>query len=542
MEREFYLDPTNFVDYLRDFGAAPDAQEQPHGVGANWIMNWRVREIDEDTDQPYYYYKMCLWPRGSFKSHCFDVGLTSWLIAKNPNERILVASETARQAGIFVGLAMKIIDSPKFREVFGVHRGRKWYEGKGFFSNLRTEFEKEMTLQATGCSEVQTGMHYTWVIGDDIVSQENTKTKEAMETTQNWLAETLAQLDPGCRLLLIGTRHHYADIYGWILKDTERRELWDISIHKWKNPDGTLFFKERLTEKYVMAQKRMMPPRQWSAYYENQPHSEEEQLFLPQYFRTIPDHDIPRATWTYIFTDFAFKTSEHNDRTVFWVVSIDCHRVAYVRDILLGRWKPSQSCRLLIDTWNEQLNNEVKGCAVEDTTHKELLCDLLEEVRRETFTRPTIIPIPGRSQEIKNMRIEGAEPRFRRGDIYFAESLRQNYKVWNEVVDEATEWPFSEHDDVLDAISDIDKKDAKGRYLIKAPPIGWGPNYKPQQAPPIVDGEFNPDHPMDPRRMLKNMGHGGSLWEKQPGGGQVNGDIWGKKAQTPGWLKKGYDG
>jgi hypothetical protein len=541
MEREFYLDPTNFVDYLRDFGAAPDAEEEPHGVGANWIMNWKVREVDEESGNPYYYHKMCLWPRNSFKSHCFDVGLTSWLIAKNPNERILVASETARQAGIFVGLAMKIIDSPKYREVFGGHRGRKWYEQKGFFSELRTEFEKEMTLQATGCGEVQTGMHYTWVIGDDIVSQENTKTAEAMETTRSWLAETMAQLDPGCHLLLIGTRHHFADIYGWILKNPDPRSLFEFSIHKWRNPDGSLFFKQRLTEKYVMAQKKIMPPRQWSAYYENQPHSEEDQLFLKEYFRTIPDEDIPKNCWTYIFTDFAFKTSEHNDRTVFWVVSIDTHRVAYVRELLIGRWKPSRSCRLLIETWNNNLDHEIKGVAVEDTTHKELLSDLLEEIRRETHTRPKIIPIPGRSQEIKNMRIEGVEPRFRRGDIYFAESIRQNYKIWTFLTEEMTEWPFSDHDDIPDAISDIDKKDKKGRFLIKAPPVGWGPHYQSQHIPPYVNGHLNPELALDPRGMLKSQGRSGSLWEKQPGGGEVNGDLWGKKAPQPGWLQKGYE-
>lgn len=536
LEREFYLDPGNFVDYLRDFGAAPDAEEIPHGVGARWITDWKVRETGPDG-QPYYYYKLCLWPRGSFKSHCFDVGLVSWLVARNPNERILVASETARQASIFVGLAMKIIDSPKFREVFGVHRGRQWNEGKKFFSALRTEFEKEPTLSATGTAEVQTGMHYTWVIGDDIVSQENTKTPEAIQTTQNWLAETLAQLDPGCHLLLIGTRHHFADIYGWILKDAERRNLFDVSIHKWKNEDGTLFFPQRLTEKYVMSQKAIMPPRQWSAYYENQPHSAEEQLFLPEYFRTIPDDDIPKTTWTYILTDFAFKTSEQNDRTVFWVVSLDCHRVAFVREIAVGRWKPSQACRILIDMWNNHIHNEIKGCSVEDTTHKELLTDLLEEIRRETFTRPIIIPITGRSQEIKDMRIEGVEPRFRRGDIYFAESIRQDYKTWRTVVDEMIEWPFSAHDDIPDAISDIDKRDIKGRFLLKNPPPGWGPHYKRQVPPAVVDGKYNPEYPLDARGMLKRTQRK-TIWDAEPGGGQVNGDIFGKKAPTPGWLKR----
>jgi len=49
-EREFYLNPKHFIDYLRDFGACPDAKDEPHGDGARYLMDWKVREVAIDPE------------------------------------------------------------------------------------------------------------------------------------------------------------------------------------------------------------------------------------------------------------------------------------------------------------------------------------------------------------------------------------------------------------------------------------------------------------------------------------------------------------
>ncbi len=543
-ERAYYLDPKHFIDYLRDFGACPDALDDPHGDGVRFLMNWNVRDkgVNKETgkETPLYYYKMLLWPRSSFKSHAFDAGLTSWLIAGNPNIRILVGSETYKQASAFVGLSMEIISSPRYKEVFGDHTRGRWYHGKEFWSSLRKppdgklQFNKEPTLRATGVEQVQTGMHWDLVIPDDIVSQENTKTPEGLEQTRVWLGETLAQLDPGCMLFLIGTRHHYADVYGWILKEPTRRAMFEVSIKKWRDHGtGKLFFPGRLSEAFVMGQKALLTPRQWSAYYEQEPATTDEKLFLPSYFHIIRDQDIPARSWTYLLTDFAFKSLEKNDRTAMWVVSLDPNRTAYVRDFVVGRWKPSDSVRIALELWNRYLRYEMKGIAIEATAHEELLSALFEEIRKETFLSPRIIPITGRSQEIKNIRIEAVEPRFRTGRIYFAQSLKDDPRKWHPLIDEMTEWPFSEHDDIPDAISDVDKCDRDGRFLLPQPPMSFMPQNNYQHQPVLLDGRFNPTARYDARNLaaaLQRRGNPDDLWA----GGKP------KPAGDDLWLQKGY--
>jgi len=498
-EADYYKTIDGFLDFARDSGAAPDAQQYPHGKGAHEILNWSWRP-DPESDRGIYKHKMQLWPRGSFKSAVFDVALVCWMIACDPNIRICVCSETGKQAKKFVKQAMQIIDSLWFRDRFGVHKGHSWKEGSGeFVSAQRTALHvKEPTLLAAGAGEVWTGSHWDLVVMDDVVSQENTKTIEGIESMWHWFGEMMAQLDPGCRLLMIGTLHHFADLYCRILKNKQMRDLFETSIHSWKNPDGTLFFPNRLTHAFIEQQRALLPPRQFACYYENQPTTDDEKIFKPEYFRVIEDRDLPKRVWTYLLTDFAFIAEEKKkgkaDRTAFWVVSIDCNRTVYVVDFYVGRWKPSDSVRIACDLWNRYQTANIRGIAVEDTTHKELLQSLFEEIRRDTFIRPKIIPIAGRNQEIKDIRIESTEPRFRRGDIYFTRTLREQHRKWQPMFREMTEWPFSDHDDIPDAISDIDKQDKEGRHYLPAPPAGWQAATGPVHRPSMVDGKLNPEY------------------------------------------------
>lgn len=506
-------------------GAAPDAAQQPHGRYCQELIE---TSYNDDGSRKY---KLSLWPRGSFKSQVFNVGQVCWHLARDPNLRILVCSETERQARLFVQDAMRIIDSAWYREIFGVHHGGEWSLARGqFISAMRTRKKKEPTLTCTGMGKVQTGMHWDIVIMDDVCSQENTKTSDSIEKMKDWFGETLAQLDPGGLLFMIGTLHNYADLYCHIMGKPDLRDQFDISKFAWCDPivdpnsdlPTKLFFpvdengNQRLTRAFVAKQKATLPDRLFACFYENQPQTSDRQIFKPEYFRVVSDNEIPRNCWTYILTDFAFTADERKkgiaDRTVFWVVALDPSRTAYVLDLHIGRWKPSDSIRLLCRLWDTYRDRHVKGVGIEKVGHKEMLSSLLAEIRRETFTRPRLIEIGGRSQEIKDMRIESIEPRFRGGDIYFSEQVRAEYtKKWAPMFEEMTRWPMTAHDDIPDAISDLDKVNEDGQYYFPHPPMSWSPPVIQRYRPAIVDGKFNPQalpgFPEDPKKS------GDDLWD-----------------------------
>jgi len=521
--RDYYLSEEGFMDFVRDCGAAPDAEWEPHGRGANFILNWRSF-TDPDSGQVLYKKKMVLWPRGSFKSQVFTVGMICWLVARDPNIRWFIGSETGKQARKFLRNIMEIIESPWFEEHFGIHKDpKRWSYIHGFVSAQRTVLKKEPTVAAFGAGEVQTGAHWDGGNLDDPISQENTQTPDAIIKVDTWIGELLAQLDPGSKLLYIGTIHHYNDYSAKKVRDPESHRDWEISRHEWINPDGSLFFPARLTRAYVESQKREMPTRQFYAYYHNKPQSDEEQIFLPEYFRVISDDEIPAAVWTYILTDFAIMVDEKNDRTVFWVVSLDHNRYAYVRDLYIARERPSESVKWCCELWNNYQHLNMKGITVEATTHSEFIQGYFEEIRRKTMTRPRIISIGGRSEEIKKHRIWGIEPRFRDGRIYFAQSLRDQWNKWKPMFDEMTEWPFSGHDDIPDAISDLDKQTPRNQWYCPGPSHDWYPNVVQTRPPSMVSGNWNPDYGYDARKMLSHA-------REQQG---VQEDLWRQKSSSP---------
>lgn len=540
-QREWYTSEAGYLDFVRDCGAAPDAVFEPHGRYCQELISWDPIPDTKIAGVFRFKGKLVLWPRGSFKSQVFNVGQVAWLIACDPNLRILVTSETSRQAIKFVKETMKIIESEWFKELFGDHTQGEWKPGSGTFtSSLRTRKGiKDPTLAAAGVGEVQTGAHWDFVFMDDICSQENTKTPDSIESLWYWFGEIQAQLDPGIlapdgktiwggRMFIIGTLHHYSDIYCKIMEDPDLAADFDISQHAWSEPitdpagddEIDLFFPGRLTREYVARQKRTLPPRLYACFYENRPTTGEQQLFRPEYFNSIPDENIPNSIWTYILTDFAFiadeKKKDRADRTVFWVVAMDCNRVAYVLDVVIGRWKPSDSVRIACDLWNRYQWANLKGMTIEKTCYNELLSSVFEEVRRQTHVMPKFIQIGGRSQEVKDMRIEAAEPRWRSGEIYFAQSFRDNLRKWRPMFQEMTQWPFSSHDDVPDAISDLDKRDEGHRghpvFYCPHPPVGWAAQPMQRNRPDMVNGQYNPQRGYPAREFTKANQRGHDLW------------------------------
>ena len=61
------------------------------------------------------------------------------------------------------------------------------------------------------------------------------------------------------------------------------------------------------------------------------------------------------------------------------------------------------------------------------------------------------------------------------------------------MIDEMTEWPFSQHDDIPDAISDLDKTNKDQCYYCPQPPAGWRQAAAVRQQPSMINGRLNPD-------------------------------------------------
>jgi hypothetical protein len=152
----------------------------------------------------------------SFVTLCY----TLWRIGHNPSERGVIVSATQQQASKVVSLVRRYIDeSPYLRMVFphlrrGQRAGESWTDTE--LTVDRPAGIKDPTLAAFG---IETGgvlgSRLNWVLGDDILNEDNTSTPAAREKVRTkWQSSFLSRLskqDKTAKAALVNTPWHAED-------------------------------------------------------------------------------------------------------------------------------------------------------------------------------------------------------------------------------------------------------------------------------------------------------------------------------------------
>jgi phage terminase large subunit-like protein len=265
--------------------------------------------------------------------------------------------------------------------------------------------------------------------------------------------------------------------------------------------------------KELLEDERSAGPTYFSNQYQNKPIADEDAHFREEWFAIIKPYDIPTDLRYYIFTDFAFGLDDSNDRTALWVVGLDWERKAYCVDFDVGRWTLNERCRrviALVHKYNAQ------AVSMEQMASNEGVKSTILRMRDEYRLKFKLQEIGGRSLESKQMRIVSMQPRFEQRRIFFVErdimdtiGIRNQYirqredgKKDGEIVQEFIRFPRATHDDIPDALSDIDKIDnaTKAYFFPGAPPGSAGrppgkilmqDQYRPYQVrgPSVINGK-----------------------------------------------------
>lgn len=481
-------------------------------------------------------------PRGCYKT-TVKMCAETLAIASDRNIRILDASETYGLSGKCLRWVRAHLEgNKKLHEAFGIFKPEKGTFGKTpdgsyqdllnkwgdteFFVSGRTKAIKEPTLAAAGLDVTRTGDHFDLIFIDDPQSHQNTRTRQSLQSHIEWLQMLIPLLDeespygPGGCICVIQTRYDDGDITGWLTGETgdyDISEEFDSLILKAMSGDpvwdeqkrvfvgGTPDFEPMWTMDKLNSRRRLMGPVKFSNQLMNETLDAESQIFFSRWFRLIPHHQVPhrKLMRVHVFTDYAFGQAEHNDRSVIWVVGLDYNRIAYVLDLDAGRWGWS-------DTNNRAFGYAMKWDAdsigIEYVTSNEGGLEILTKLCRENRTHCKVVSIPGRSAESKRQRIIAMQARFEDSRIYFVEPtdgmfgidpqfLRiERGKKIGEIIDEFTRFPRHPHDDLPDALSDLDKFDKKNkRYLFPG-------------ASGRITGFAGPDRPMQVDQKVTGVG------------------------------------
>lgn len=473
-------------------------------------------------------------PRNSLKTTILACRLIDGFI-EDRSLRVLYCTNVTKNAHLFGGGVKRHLEGNEVLiQAFGRFQpderldSRSAWREDYFFLAGRKDNAKEPNLTLGSVGVTQVTQHFDLIIVDDPCDQENTRTSDGLRGTIEWYKSLAPLLDakskygPGGCMLDIGTRWADGDVHGWLLGEVEdtatpatdykrlvlesiKDPVWEPEKGQFKDP-VILNFPEVLSRKELETKRRIQGPTQFSMQYQNQCVPPETATFRREWIRFVPPYTIPQLVTSYVLTDFASGLNENNDRTAIWAAVLDWERKAYMVELQVGRWSLDERANRTMDLAQKY---DAQAIAVEEMMSNEGVLALLERLRNERHIRCKIVKIGGRSMESKVMRIESLQPRFSEGLIFFVQPaetatiggrqirnigidptlmcMTKAGRAQGDAVEEFIRFPRALHDDIPDALSDIDKLNPKtGAYLFPSPST-HGQGVRPQ-SPSMVNG------------------------------------------------------
>lgn len=407
-----------------------------------------------DQFDPRKNFLLLLMPRGTFKSSVVTIGFSLQCILNDPDIRILIDSETFSKSKAFLSeIKGHLTDNDKFREVyhtiFGSYPDAKKRDDIWADSQLnvsaRKRQRKEPTISCAGIDVTKTGMHYDLIIMDDLMSEKNITTREQIDQVIDHYRLGLSLLDPGCPLIVIGTRWDYKDVYQYILDNEVGR--FNILVRKAHNPDGSLFFPERLTQEFLDQTRKSQGSYIFSCQYENEPVDNETATFKRSDIRRI-DWDLVKdrpMNW-YMSVDPSWE-GPYSDYVGMTLAGMDNNRELYVRQLMRMKMTYSQIIGILFDWYMQYSPREI---IIETIAQQKSLQYMLNDEQKRRGLWLPITEIKSRRAS-KEERIRGLAPYYEFGHIYHVKGA--NYL--DDLEEELIHFPKGTHDDLIDSLATI---------------------------------------------------------------------------------------
>ena len=344
-------------------------------------------------------------------------------------------------------------------------RGRErgvWTNNRIDLPNSRQAGRKEGNVEIMSVGASLVSKHYDVMVFDDPVNDENTTTKVYRDKMHKWYRDALQlRNDPiTSRIRIIGTRWHFDDLYGRLIKqETKRREEQqeqgkDVKpvyyLYRRKAVEnGVPIWHERFTlEELKRLKNEELGSYVYSCQYDNNPLPEEDAHFKISDIKHIDELDIPEDLVHFLTIDMADEETTRGDFTVMTVTSFDPAGTMYVREINRGKYSQFQ---LLEMVWNITQQWDIQRVGIETTGFQRAL---FRAYRHEAEEKGWFIPWKEitRGRTSKFQRALGLQPRVERGDFYIVEGIKN--ADW--LIEEMTTFPLGVNDDILDTVVDAE--------------------------------------------------------------------------------------
>jgi hypothetical protein len=159
-------------------------------------------------------------PPNHAKSMTVTVDYVTWQVARNPNFRVLIVSQTQQLAADFLYAIKNRLTHPMYQELQQAYAAGVGFNSKSaswqatrvtFGDELRESAEKDPNIEAVGIGGQIYGKRADMIIVDDAVTLKNAN---EFEKQIRWLTQDVrSRLNPTGKLIIIGTRVSAVDLY-----------------------------------------------------------------------------------------------------------------------------------------------------------------------------------------------------------------------------------------------------------------------------------------------------------------------------------------
>ena len=302
-----------------------------------------------------------------------------------------------------------------------------------------------------------------FIIDDPTKSRKEIESQANRKDLQEWYrAVAYTRLMPDNRVVIINTRWHDDDLSGYVLKN-HLEEDWVVldlkALAEENDPlgrkEGEALWPEYYSKKKLESIKKIVGSYEWNSQFQQHPVSREGGIVKHDWLKHYKPKEIPEFQRMVISWDTAFKDSEISDPTAatVWGISENGY---YLLDVLNKRMEFTELKRRCIQLYT--IHN-AQAVLIEDRASGQ---SLIQEMKMSS--RMPIIPMSTDNVN-KVIRFDAVAPLFEAGKVFLPEDAHWLAEYEYQI----TNFPSTEHDDMVDSTSQFLKWVNKPRYVRRSP-------------------------------------------------------------------------
>lgn len=402
-----------------------------------FITNTVQDFIEQETDKAYEI--LCLSvPSQHGKSMHITETLPSWILGNNPRANIIMASYNEEFAGKFLRRNSQKLES--YKDIFNLNITKD--------TSTTLETKEHGAIISRGLLSGITGNPANYIIIDDPIKNRKEARSQTIRDSifDEWMSSIKTRLAPKAKIIVIQTRWHKEDLIGKIMQTEKNVRYINFPVICLKDSDemgrvrGEMLCSEIGRDidwwnDFKIAYEREEGSEALNSIYYGNPTNIEGGIVKRGWLKKYKPNELPRIMHMAISVDATFGKSDNSD-----FVSIQVWGKSNNKYYLMHRIKERMTFRETVIKIQQVAYafSEYDEILIEKKANGDAIIDVLNQKYNCIIA---IVP-----RESKEARLQAVAPMIEAGQVFIR---AEDYSLEDEVVD----FPNSDHDDEVDAMS-----------------------------------------------------------------------------------------